>query len=155
MDYIFAKLIHIVAMILWIGPPLGAYYIVYQTHRTGDPERLVWAERLAERVLRIEHVAFVFLIGSGVYILYCTGWGFLSLPWLRKKLMLFGGVLLFELFDIWVSHWALKKVLEAPEPHLHPDWPRAERLRFWLAALGVPVGTILIPGILYFAIAKS
>jgi uncharacterized membrane protein len=153
--YLLGKLIHLFAVILWIGPPLGAYYLVFSAYRSKDQDRLIWAERCAEQVLIVEHIAFVVLIASGAYLVWLSGGTMLAMPWLQKKLYLFAGVFAFELYDIAIAHVFLHRLLKQPNPLVSPEWPRAERHRKILAALCAIVALVLIPGIFYFAIAKQ
>ncbi len=165
MGYVLAKIVHVFAVVLWIGPPLGAYYLVFRAYqeavpgndREGAPgslARLVWVERHTEHVLRLEHAAFAALIISGLFMVYATGWNYLRAGWLQWKLGLFGLVLVFEMFDMWVSHRLLRRVLGAGNPKTHPQWSKAERARWWLVVLGAPVGMLLVPAIVVLAVAK-
>lgn len=155
MAYLIGKLVHLLSLILWVGPPLGAYYILWQVHRSRDRTQMVWAQRYVERVLVVEHIAFVVLILSGAYLVWLTDGALLNMPWLQKKLWLFAGVLVFELVDIWISHFVLAHILEEKDPLDSPEWPRVERMRRTLAIAALPVAFILVPGIFYFAVAKQ
>ena len=154
MLYAMAKLIHVVAVILWIGPPLGAYALVVSAYRGGDKARIVWAERECERVLVIEHVAFFLLLASGVMMTVSLGEGALSMSWLRNKLVLVALVVLFELFDMWLAHHVFKRVFAAAEPFDTLAWQASKRWRRALYVAAVPVGLVFIPGILFFAVVK-
>jgi hypothetical protein len=154
MAYALAKLIHLFSLIFWIGPPLGAYYILYSAHKTHDRPRIIWAERLTEQVLVAEHIAFVLLIASGVVMIALSGGVLLSMPWLITKLWLFGGVLAFELGDIFISHWVFSRIFREPDPFASADWPKIKRLRGVLAVAAIPV-MFLIPAIFYVAVVKS
>ncbi len=153
--YLIPKFLHLVAVILWIGPPLGAYVFLFQAHRSKDEAKILWAERITERVLVLEHVALLVLVASGLAVVAESDWALLAVPWLRKKLVLFGGVLVFEAFDIWLNHRVVKRLLDRAVPLSDPRWHRADRLRRWLIAAAVPVAVALIPLILWFAISKQ
>ncbi len=151
--YPWLKLLHLLAVVAWIGPPLGAYYFIGQAYRSGDRDRILWTERVVERVLIAEHVAFAVLIASGWAMVVYGPWQ-LSTPWLQNKLLLFAGVVVFELFDMWLAHRVFPRALEGDAALDQPPWKRAERLRRWLVAAAVPVALGLIPGIFYFAVLK-
>jgi uncharacterized membrane protein len=153
--YAILEFLHVVAVILWIGPPLGAYYFLFRAHRSGDHAKVLWAERLAERVLWFEHLALLVLIASGVFMVQQSGWALLAVPWLKKKLALFAAVILFEAYDIWFAHRFMKRLLAVDVPEGDPRWTIAARLRRWLILGAIPVGALCIPMILWFAIAKQ
>ncbi|MBI4817843.1 MAG: DUF2269 family protein [Deltaproteobacteria bacterium] len=151
MSYPLLKLFHLVSAILWIGPALGAYAFLVAAHR--DPtmaDRLEWIETTCERVLRVEHVAFIGLVISGFLLMAIGGWSAES-PWLFKKLLLFVFVFAFEGFDVWVSHVALPRALSKDSEAR----ARADALRLVVAKAGVVVGGLLVPAILWLAVVKS
>ena len=154
MLYSFLKFVHVVAAILWIGPPLGAYYFLSRAHQTRDEARILWSERVAERVLWFEHLALIALIASGAIVVWLSDWSLLAMPWLQKKLVLFAGVLVFESYDIWFAHVFMKRMLKEDVPLSDPRWQRAKQLRRWLNLGALPV-LVMIPAILWFAIAKQ
>jgi uncharacterized membrane protein len=141
--YVALKFLHIVAVILWIGPPLGAYYLVDQAHRRRDEATFQWCQMMSERVLVIEHIAFVVLIATGVFIVQQSDWALLAVPWMRKKLLCVAAVLLFEIYDIWYSHFFVRR---------HLAGTRERKILTGSASL---VTFVLIPLILWFAISKQ
>jgi hypothetical protein len=153
--YLIGKLIHLVSLIFWIGPPLGAYFMLIGAHRSNDKARIVWAERCTERVLAIEHVAFIVLLASGAYLVWLSDGAMLAMPWLQKKLWAVGGVVAFETFDIWISHRVWARVLADADPTSSVAWRRAMRLRSRLFVAAIPVALVLLPAIFYFAVAKQ
>lgn len=155
MLYAWLKLAHLLSLVLWIGPPLGAYYALIRAHGTGDRERIVWVERITERVLVAEHVALLLVIASGLALVSVGPWQLFETPWLRNKLLLFLGVLAFEVFDMWLAHRFMSRLLSCDDPLSHPEWGRAERLRRWLIAAAIPVGLILLPGMFLLAVLKA
>jgi hypothetical protein len=75
-------------------------------------------------------------------------------PWLQTKLLLFGAVLAFELLDIWVAHVLFRRLLLRGAAASEAEWQAAGRWRTRVALLAIPVGGLLVPAILYLAIAK-
>ena len=155
MLYAWLKLAHLLSLVLWIGPPLGAYYALVCAHGSGDRERIVWVERITERVLVAEHVALVFVVATGVALVQIGPWQLFGTPWLRTKLLMFLGVLAFEAFDMWLAHRFMTRLLACEDPLSHPEWGRAERLRRWLIVAAIPVGLVLVPGMFLSAVLKS
>jgi uncharacterized membrane protein len=153
--YLLLKLFHLVAVIMWIGPPLGAYLLLFKAHAEKDEARILWMERATERVLGIEHVAFVVMVGTGLAMIWASDGVLLAMPWLVKKLWVFGGIVLFEMYDIWLAHVVTARALASGAPLDGPEWARIKRLRLPLIAMSLVVGLGLIPAILYFAVAKQ
>lgn len=154
MDYLLLKLAHLFAVVLWIGPPLGAYLLLFRAHKEKNADRIIWMERMTEKVLEIEHVAFVVLVASGFGMVWLSDGAMFAMPWLQKKLWLFGGIVLFELYDIWLAHVVTHRAIATGAPLDGPEWARVKRLRKPLIVAAMIVGGVLIPGIFYFAVAK-
>ena len=153
--YLGLKFLHLLAVILWIGPPLGAYYFLFRAHASKEEARILWCEALAERVLVAEHLALLALIATGLFMVQQSAWSMLAMPWLQKKLLAFAGVLAFEAFDVWFAHRLVKRLIRERVPLSDPRWLRAERLRRWLVLTSIPVGAILLPLMIWFAISKQ
>lgn len=154
MLYAIAKLLHLVAVILWIGPALGAYVFLFAALKERDGAKLLFVERITERILLLEHLALLAVIATGLVMVAATGWTFFSAPWLQLKLLAFAGVLVFELFDIWLAHHVVRRLLVRKIPLDAPEWSRADRWRRGLAFAALPVGGILVPAMLYLAVLK-
>jgi hypothetical protein len=159
--YLALKLAHLVAVILWIGPPLGAYAVLGRAlkERHGDVDggraRLIWVERQVERVLVLEHIAFPVLIASGIGMVWFVGVdAALQWTWLKWKLAAVAFIVAFEVFDIYVSHVVWPPVLRADDPWAHASWPRAKAARRRLALAAVPVALVFIPATLWLAVVK-
>jgi uncharacterized membrane protein len=153
-SYALVKVVHLLALVVWIGPPLGAYFLLAMAWREGDDERITWTERLTERVLRVEHGALVVWLGSGVALLWLSDWAWLSAPWMHAKLALVGVVLAFEVFDIWHAHVLSRRVFEADDPRAHPHHARMVRSRLWLIRLALVLG-LVIPLVFWLAVYKA
>lgn len=111
-DLFFAlKILHIGALIFWLGPSLGAWLVLLATRKyVGE---ITPAAHLAYRIfiklLIVEHIAFVALIISGFGMVYLV-YGF-NQPWLQWKLLI---ILLFvvplEMLDIWYGNIKLPQI---------------------------------------------
>ncbi len=158
MPYLVAKWVHVLALILWIGPALGGYIFLFRAWQADDgsdemARRLVWAEDVCERILRIEHVAFVALIGSGLAMLALNS-GLIAAGWMQQKLALVGVIIAFEAWDMWLSHSALPKAYKDVQSLRGEAGRSATRRRMMLARAAVGAG-IAITAILWLAITKS
>lgn len=111
-DLFFAlKILHLGALIFWLGPSLGAWFVLLATRKyLGE---ITPAAHLAYRIfiklLVLEHIAFIALIGSGLGMAYLV-FGF-DQPWLQWKLLI---ILLFvlplEILDIWYGNIKLPQI---------------------------------------------
>jgi len=153
------KLVHIGALVFWIGPTLGAWWMLrVANHRFGEPGMV--SQHLYQaflHVLWIEHSAFAVLLLSGAAMAWLQGW--FGQPWLTVKLLLVLAVVLpLELLDIWLGHVRLPRLFH----HRHPSRPysaqesalldlyhgRLTRIALWV----MPVAVILI---IWLAVGKA
>lgn len=114
MDYLIAKSIHIIFVVSYFA---GIFYLVrlfiYNTEALGknEPERSILHKQynfMQDRLWNIITVpAFIIMLISGIYILYCTGWGFLHQGWMHVKLLF---VLLLCVYHFWC--WTIIKQLK-------------------------------------------
>lgn len=153
-SYAIVKVVHLLALVMWIGPPLGAYFLLAMAWRDGDDERIAWVERVTELVLRVEHGALLVWLGSGVALLWLTDWAWLSAPWMAAKLVLVAVVLVFEVFDVWHAHALSRRVFASAAPREHAEHDRMLRSRLWLLRLAVGMG-VIIPLIFWLAVSKT
>ncbi|MBI2339656.1 MAG: DUF2269 family protein [Deltaproteobacteria bacterium] len=154
MSYLVYKLIHVVAVVLWLGPSLGAYWFLLKAHREKSSVPLVWVEKNYEQVLIVEHVAFLFLLASGVAMVEKMGWHVIDQPWFSKKLMLVGLVVLIEIVDIWISHYLYRKARRLGDNIKNPVWQKFLRRRKIFYRWIIPMLALIIPAIFYFAVVK-
>lgn len=119
-EYGIIKLVHLGALVFWIGPPIGAWLVLRAvedgSYRPGS---------LAEKVSRIfyltvilEHLAFVVLLATGFLLAF--QYELLGSPWLTQKLyIVFLIVVPLEIADVFLGNWvasAASKKLYSAEP---------------------------------------
>jgi hypothetical protein len=153
------KLVHIGALVFWIGPTLGAWWMLrVANQRFGEPGMVSQhLYRAFLRLLWVEHIAFVTLLASGASLAWLHGW--FGQPWLNAKLLLVLAVVLpMELLDIWLGHVRLPRLFH----HRHPSRPysakesallalyhgRLTRIALWVMPLAVT-------GIIWLAVGKA
>jgi uncharacterized membrane protein len=153
-SYALLKVVHLLALVAWIGPPLGAYFLLATAWREGDEERIAWSERQTERVLRVEHGALLVWLLSGVGLLWTSEWAWLQAPWMHAKLALVGVVLAFEAYDIHHAHRVSRRVFASDVPRAHGDYARMVRGRVLLIRLALGMG-VVIPLIFWLAVRKA
>ena len=152
------KLLHIAALIFWIGPTLGAWWLLLAgTRHFGEPTPVSYfLYRAFLKTLWLEHAALGVLIASGFALAYYNqafGW-----TWLQAKLILIVLVVVpLESVDIWLSHVRLPQLFAADRVPL--SYTRVEKrlLGFYHGcfsrlALWVLPPTVLI--IMWLALAK-
>lgn len=100
LTYSLLKVIHLGALIFWIGPALGAWLVLRKARRAfalqSNEYQLV--ERVFLGTLIVEHLAFVALITSGILMAVQLDWW--QAEWLQQKLWLVTVIVLVELADI-------------------------------------------------------
>jgi len=153
------KLVHIGALVFWIGPALGAWWMLQvANHRFGEPGMVSQhLYRAFLRALWVEHIAFAALLLSGASLAWLHGW--FGAPWLQLKLLLVCAVVVpLEVFDIWFGHVRLPALFH----HRHPSRPysaqearllslyhgRLTRIALWV----MPVAVTLI---IWLAVSKG
>ncbi|MFN7975292.1 MAG: hypothetical protein U0166_23550 [Acidobacteriota bacterium] len=159
------KLLHVASLIMWLGPTTSAYLLVQRAMKDrarGHPlprASELWVWRRFELLLRVEHVAFFVLFGSGLGIVHAWGLDPIAVltgdpRWLRIKLWLaFGVILPVELYDIWLSHRELPRLLERLASS-EEDLGMALRPHAGFLARGVWVFGVLMPAFFYLAVFK-
>jgi len=134
--YLYFKMLHIVALIAWLGPACGAFWILVRMGRMQGFSDQFELEEFYQEVILIEHVAFIFLIGSGVGMLYSIGFDAVHQPWLMQKLYLVGIIFFIEIFDVWISHVsfarARKKFQIDPHSAAWSRWLKKRRVFYFL-----------------------
>lgn len=114
----FSKLVHLVGVIIWIGPSLGGFWMLLQAEKSGDERLEIWARRRFEWLVNIEHVGLLLLLAGGIGMLYSTGWAALEyMRWFQWKLGIVVLVILpLEVADVAMVNFVLGRALrEIPE----------------------------------------
>lgn len=158
MDYSLLKLVHLGALVFWLGPPLGAWLVLRYMQNPGvcGSSTLLSVSKVFFGTLVIEHVAFVVLLSTG-YLL-ASGFGFFGVEWLQQKLLI---ILVFlvpvEIADVIFGNIlaakAAQKLYSSDELTVTENWC----LNFYhgtftkLAIAVVPVSVVII---MYLAVSK-
>ncbi len=152
--YAALKIIHILALILWLGPAIGAYWILLKMgDHVSSQQRLVM-ERAYEFVLRVEHFAFLIVIASGLGLLHVIGSVFLKVDWFLTKLYLIAGIVLIEIFDIYLSHFLFRRLIRKSGEPSSQAWKQFTKNRNIFYFISVPILLFLVIAILYLVIFK-
>jgi uncharacterized membrane protein len=109
--FIVLKILHIGSLIFWLGPSLGAWFILMPMRK--QLGEITPATHLAYRIfikmLILEHVAFVVLIISGIAMTSLV-FGF-NQPWLQWKLLIILFLIVpLEILDIWYGNIKLSQI---------------------------------------------
>ena len=109
-EYGILKLIHLGALVFWLGPPLGAW-LVFKAVEDGSYQ----PGSLAQKVSRVfyltvivEHIAFVALLVTGY--LMALKYDLLGAVWLEQKLYIVVLVVVpLEILDLFLGNWVASK----------------------------------------------
>ncbi|VUD65045.1 hypothetical protein TDB9533_03465 [Thalassocella blandensis] len=151
------KMLHIGALIFWLGPSLGAWWVLRGVrHVYGDNERpSIISHRLFVNILLVEHVAFVALLLSGAAMAII--FQFYSHAWLQWKLLIIVVLLLpLEFADIYWGNVKLARLFKVGENSAeHPEYEKTlhvyHTVLTYSAMVIVPLSILMI---FYLVIAK-
>lgn len=158
-EYLLVKVLHIAALVFWLGPSLGAWLVLVLAKQHARQDSALWqfCHRSFVYLLTIEHLAFALLLGSGVVMWWLSG---LAMPlWLTQKLWLVLLLLVpLEIVDIWLGNILLMRWHRQFGETTH--WPPSATrwLVFYhgaftrLAMLMLPVA---VASILWLAVSKT
>jgi len=158
-EYTVAKLIHIGALIFWLGPALGGWLIwrlLPERHDLSNPT-VARVNRYFFYLITLEHIAFVALILSGSYLAFSVGfWGS---DWLNQKVLLVVTLLIpIEIIDIVVGNVLAARASTKLTQGLPLTWLEKKSLSFYhgaftrFAIVAVPLLVIVVMGV---AISKT
>ncbi len=122
--FIYLKAIHIASLIFWLGPTLGAWWLLRTTtHRFGEPSLTSqFLYQMFLKVAGIEHLALITLLASGALMAVLTD--SFTQSWLIMKLLLVVMIVLpLEVIDIWYCHYKLPALFH----NRHPSRPYAQQ----------------------------
>ncbi|MFC3116241.1 DUF2269 family protein [Cellvibrio fontiphilus] len=155
--FIALKILHIGSLIFWLGPSLGAWFILMAMRK--QIGEITPATHLAYRVfirmLILEHVAFVTLIASGIAMATLV-FGF-NQPWLQWKLLIILLLIIpLEILDIWYGNIKLPQIFS----HLNEagyDTKQTRTLRIYhtyVTRIAIAIIPVSVLGIMWLVIAK-
>jgi len=143
--YVILKAIHIASLIFWLGPTLGAWWLLRTTtHRFGEPSMTSqFLYQMFLKITGIEHIALLTLLLTGLAMAVLTqsftqGW------FIMKLLLVVVVVLPLEAIDIWYCHYKLPALFHSR----HPSRPYAVQEKQLLNSYHyrfVPLALICLP----------
>jgi hypothetical protein len=148
------KIAHILFFALWLGPTLGAYWILISLGKKLTPMDQISLEKSFARVVMFQHFAFVILLATGLTIAYLRGILF-QIHWLNIKLFFVAGLVILEGVDIWISHFLFKKSLPHNPNEKNSKWNSYIIFRKKYNIVSGLLLMLLISGVLFFAVIKS
>lgn len=143
--YPFLKLLHLASLIFWLGPSLGAWWMLRLGNRQfGEPGLASqYLYLVFFKLVQLEHIAFASLLGSGIGMA-CISHG-LAQHWLLVKLSLLITIVLpIELIDIWFGNIQLPRLFNQRHPVRPYSTQERQILRRYHQRL-VPVALLLLP----------
>lgn len=143
--YVLLKAIHIASLIFWLGPTLGAWWLLRTaSYRFGEPSMISqFLYQMFLRITGIEHIALITLLVSGSLMAIITG--SFTQDWFIVKLFLIILIVLpLEVIDIWYCHYKLPALFH----ERHPSRPYATDEKLLLHnyhSRFVPLALVCIP----------
>lgn len=158
-EYGVNKLVHLGALVFWLGPALGAWWVL-RTVENGSYAPGSVAEKVSRvfyRTVIVEHVAFIVLLVTG--FLMATQYGLMGTEWVRQKLAIVLLVVVpLEIVDVILGNWVASTAsskLYAGKP-LSPWEKRGLSLYHGaftkVALLVIPLSVLII---MYLATSKA
>lgn len=158
-EYALLKLLHLGALVFWLGPPLGAWLVLkgIESGLAAGDTALARVNRVFFLTLILEHVAFVVLLATGFTLVY--RYQLFGPQWLDQKLVIVLLVIVpLEIVDVLLGNW----VASQASGKLHAGKP----LKSWetrglalyhgtftrIALMVIPVSVLAI---MYLAISKA
>lgn len=153
------KLIHIGALMFWIGPALGGWWMLrLANHRFGEPGMVSqFFYQAFLRLLWVEHVAFVCLLASGGALAAVQGW--FGQSWLTAKLVVVVCIIVpMEATDIWLGHVRLPALFRQRHPSRPYSREESGLLAFYHGRFtGLALWTMpaAVTAVLWLAVSKT
>lgn len=112
MEYSILKLIHIGALVLWLGPAFGAWVVLNTIEDGAQGPIAAKVNKAFFWMITLEHLAFVVLLTTGLWMAYSTGW--FASAWLQQKLVIVGLIIIpLEIIDILLGNYLAAKASKA------------------------------------------
>jgi len=151
------KLVHIGALIFWLGPSLGAWFVLLamrkQQGEFTPATHLVY--RIFIKMLILEHIAFVVLLATGIGMIACLYDH--AAPWLQWKLLIvFAVIVPLEIADIWYGNIKLPQIFSTFNQHGYDE--QHSKILFTYHRYVTGAAIVIIPlsvlAIMWLVIAK-
>lgn len=159
MEYAWLKLVHLGALILWLGPALGAWWVLKAVENLDIAHHPVIARvnKVFFWTIVIEHLAFIILLVSGFAL--ALKFGFLDTVWLQQKLHIVLLVIVpLEVVDIFLGNWlaaqaSSKSYQGVRLSNMERRWLAIYHGPFTkLALMIIPLSVLLV---MYLAVSKA
>jgi hypothetical protein len=150
---LYIKIAHILFFALWLGPTLGAYWILKTLGKKLSLVDQINLEKAFSKVVMFQHFAFIILLATGLTIAHLRGILF-QVHWLNIKLFFVAGLVILEGVDIWVSHFLFRRSLPQNPNEKTSQWNSYIIFRNKYNIVSGLLLMILITGVLIFAVIK-
>lgn len=157
--YITLKLLHLGALVLWLGPGIGAWIMLMVINRYfGEPSKMSHlAYRLFLRLMWIEHMALATLLATGLLLAWHTAQ--FDSAWLQIKLLIITSLLLpLEAIDIWFVHHRLPRMFtqrRGNTPYSSSEYRLLTLYHRRFTPLALTLLPVIVVSIMWLAIGKN
>lgn len=158
LNYFLLKVIHLGALIFWLGPALGAWLVLkYANHKSHNSQTIAVIYPVFFMMLSLEHIAFAALLTSGIAMAHSTDmW---QTPWLHTKLSLLLLIIIpMEIIDIIIGNWLVKKFTEQKLRDLTLTNTQERLVEFYhgtFTYLAIAILPITVLAIMWLAVSKT
>jgi hypothetical protein len=138
-----------------VSSPIYAFVVGRARRRGGETGELE-ARRRAHRLLWVEHVGFVVLVGTGLALLALSGARLAQLRWLSLKF----GIVLFLLAPLEAMHayvaqaWIAPGLRQTPAPPFAKALARGIAVQRMILTVGAPLLAIALPLLVWLSVAR-
>ncbi len=151
------KLLHLIGLIVWIGPSLGGFWMLLRAEKTGDEKLEIWVRRRFEQLVNVEHVGLLLLLVGGIGMVWATEWGPLKQGWFQWKLGIIIGVILpLEVADVTMVNFVVGRALREIQEGCGYTTRYLEAVRSYkrFVMASVVLLAVALPAIFWLAIWK-
>ncbi|WP_018693722.1 hypothetical protein [Algicola sagamiensis] len=156
--YHLAKIIHISAVIFWLGPALGSWLTLRKVRKhIGEHHPATYVVYKGFFItLVIEHIALIVMLTSGLTLAF--KFGFFHHSWLQAKLMLIVLIIIpLEILDIWYGNFKIPKIFslrDKPQPYTAEEEKVMRMYHTYITNFAIVVLPLVVLAIFILVIRK-
>ena len=103
--YRLAKLTHIAALVIWLGPSSGGYYLIVTSEMGGNSSVALWLREEYLALIHLEALGLLLLVTSGVVMLFTAQRPLIRELWFRVKVTIVAVIFIpIEVIQLYLYH---------------------------------------------------